>query len=530
VNEFAQDFSSPVDHKELFWGLCCSQARSDFPRDFRVPLDQGGPPWCSPRVPIGGFGGDPCKLRSDHRAKVRSTGKAPIILIHGHGGSADLGRWAMFELRKNLIAIANYPRELIWAPSYLGTNPLFGGELDQKFPHAHNVGEVHRFIDNVCEYLDVEVVDIIAHSLGCTLAYSVFRGLSKQNVPPETEITSWSWNELKKWHRVGTFVALAGAFRGLQSLPGETIMGEWTPGGEFMNELLAEELVGGKDETPYGQGKQQTPGPVPHNITYFCGIAEGDYADIRSPKSDTKPAVSTSMIKDAISKVYSYTEFQNPFDKHERIIKDPVVVLDIKGLLNSVPPVPSVKMSVDKDSGDYDASLTITVDVDPSDKVVSYVANRVITEVLHGHIVGRIAETLKGTFVGGPKTLTLPTDGMWEVVYNVEGAIESERRTYWVGATERIEAAMDTDNSTPFEGTLDVKATTTRGKLYHSLSGAGRSEAAIPPGDALSAVVYGEGWTEGDVVQIDRNAVVYFKAIDDEGVSSEIVSKSFERT
>ena len=99
----------------------CSQAKADFPQDFKVPLDEGDPLalQSSPRVPMGGFGGDPAKDQAAHRAVVRSVGKAPIILIHGHGGSADLGRWAMTELRKNLMIRAGYPLELLWAPSYL---------------------------------------------------------------------------------------------------------------------------------------------------------------------------------------------------------------------------------------------------------------------------------------------------------------------------------------------------------------------------------------------------------------------------
>jgi hypothetical protein len=333
-------------------------------------------------------------------------------------------------------------------------------------------------------------------------------------------MTSWSWDQPKKWHRVGTFVGLAGAFRGLS----DQLIGEWVPDGEFMNELLAEELVGGEDETPYGEGEPQAPGPRPHNIRYFCGIVEGDYADNRSPD----PSISTSMLEGARHKVYRY-EDPDEFDKHERIIKDPQVVRDIKDLLNFVPPVPSVTMSVDTESGDYGSPLTITIDVDPPDKVVSYAATRVTKEVLQGYVVGKIAETLKGTFIGGRTKLTLPMDGMWEVAYNVEGAVDAERRTYWVGTTERIEVAIDTDNSTPFEGSLDVTATTPRGKLYHSLSGGGLSEAAVPLRDALDTVVYGEGWSEGDVASIDRNAVVYFIAVDDEGTASQIVSKSFER-
>jgi Lipase (class 2) len=184
-----------------------------------------------------------------------------------------LGQWDMLDLKRMLMENARYPQELIWAPSYLGINlPGTNGNLDDQgagaSPHTNNVNEVREFIDDVCEYLGVDVVDIIAHSLGCTLVYSVFRGLEKQRAPV-------NWNQPKKWNRVGTFVALAGAFHGLGSSFSPFLSkGEWETGGEFMKELLTETLGGG-GETPFGEGKPETPGPTPHKITYFCGVARG---------------------------------------------------------------------------------------------------------------------------------------------------------------------------------------------------------------------------------------------------------------
>jgi pimeloyl-ACP methyl ester carboxylesterase len=349
---FPQDFDGPSDLEELFSFpfpfpfpvRCRSQATGNFPRDFKVPSDQGGPPHCFPRVPIGGFGGDPAKDQSGHRAVVQSVGKAPIILIHGHTALANSGRWAMFDqgdperIGNTLIREAGYTKELIWAPSYLGTAAAIlgggGGGFDIVTPHTNNVNEVRDFIDRVCEYLGVEVVDIIAHSLGCTLAYSVFRGL-KQGSPLE-------FNQPKKWNRVGTFVALAGAFRGLTRGSGE-----WVPGGAFMTELLSE-MDGGGGETPFGEDGQQTPGPVPHPITYYCGIAKGDFVDSQSPDPDR----STSMLEGAIHEVFKYTG--DDLSRHEQIITDQDVVMGnaAKGLegfsqhLNSVPPVPRVTMMV----------------------------------------------------------------------------------------------------------------------------------------------------------------------------------------
>ncbi len=136
-----------------------------FPEGFTVPLDQGGP---GQGQPIGGFGGNLSKNQSEHRAVVQSIRKAPVLLIHGNAGSADSGQWDMLDL-KQMLMDADYPEELIWAPSYLGT-----GTLDRSTPHTNNINEVREFIDNVCEYLDIDVVDIIAHSLGCTLGASHF--------------------------------------------------------------------------------------------------------------------------------------------------------------------------------------------------------------------------------------------------------------------------------------------------------------------------------------------------------------------
>ena len=97
-----------------------------FPQDFEIPQDQGGP---GQGQSIGGFGGHPSRTRDQHRSTLQGVGKAPVILLHGNSGSADSGRWNMLDLQQMLIKAA-YPRELIWAPSYLGT-----GTLDLMTPH-----------------------------------------------------------------------------------------------------------------------------------------------------------------------------------------------------------------------------------------------------------------------------------------------------------------------------------------------------------------------------------------------------------
>jgi len=74
-----------------------------FPRDSKIPQDQGGP---GQGQPIGGFGGHPSRTRVEHRSAVQGVGKAPVILLHGNSGSADSGRWHMLDLQQMLIKAA----------------------------------------------------------------------------------------------------------------------------------------------------------------------------------------------------------------------------------------------------------------------------------------------------------------------------------------------------------------------------------------------------------------------------------------
>src|SRR5215204_1211969 len=447
-----------------------------FPQGFKVPQDQGGP---GQGKPIGGFGGDPSKSQDDHRDAVQSIGKAPVILLHGNSGAADSGRWNMLDLQQMLLK-AGYPRELVWAPSYLGT-----GTLDLQTPHVNNVNEVREFIDNVCEYLGVAVVDIIAHSLGCSLAYAIFRGLRKPRQGTQVKFDDQS----KAWNKLGTFVALAGAFHGL----GPSAVGEWESDGAFMRGLLAE-TAGGGGETPYGTNDPTTPDPA-HNIRYFCGVARGDFIDIQNP--------GTGKLASAINRDYDF----GPADiGHEKIKESQVVFNDFLPHLNAVPPGRRVAIVPDKASGNYDVPLTITVHVEPSDRSVDYIARRVTKEFRNGFIVTSSEDELEATLQDG-QTVEIPEGGMWEVVFSAEGTADV-RRTYWVDV-EPIEVAIITDNSAPFEGTLDVRATTTRGTLYYSLKG--------------------DMWSEGSIITITSDAAPQFIAIDSDGIASEVVTKSFKK-
>jgi hypothetical protein len=450
---------------------------SSFPPEFPVPLDQGGP---GKGQPVGGFGGNPAVGRDAHRDVLKRVGKAPVLLVHGNGGAADVGRWDMLDLRR-MLRSAGYPDELIWAPSYLAS-----GTVDLLTPHTDNVTDLREFIENVCAFLDVDVVDVIAHSLGCSLTYAVCRGLQQRTAPID-------WNQPGRWPRLGTLVALAGAFHGL----GTGGLGEWRTGGEFMDELLGETLGGG-GETPYGDGRPPTPPPVPHNITYFCGVARGDFIDVQNP--------GTGHLAGAVNKDY---DLGSGLDGHEKIKESPLVFQDFLPLLNRVPPVPPVKLTVDRDSGGYAPPLTVTATVEPAELTVDVLADRLTKAFVNGFIVDTILETRQETVRGG-EPLALGSTGMWQVSVSAPGAVDDLVRTYWVGVAP-ITTTID-QPTRPFSGSLLVtaRASDPTARLFHSVDG----------------VV----WAEGATVTITQDTTVSFTAINPDGIASAVESRSFTRT
>jgi pimeloyl-ACP methyl ester carboxylesterase len=447
-----------------------------YPSDFPVPVDQGGP---GAGQPIGGYGGNPAFDRSAHRTMVADTGKAPVILVHGNGGAADVRPWDLLDQKRFLVA-SGYAEELIWAPSYLAQ-----GSVDLLTPHTNNVDEVRGFLDAVCAYLGVDVVDVIAHSLGCSLMYAVFRGLDRQGTP--------TWNQPKRWHRVGTFVSLAGAFHGL----GTGSIGEWRTGGEFMTELLAE-TEGGGGETPFDTGSPLTPPPLPHTISYFCGVAAGDFVDAQNP--------GTGRLDGAVNRSYNLGSGQQG---HQAVKESRAVFDDFLPLLNAVPPVPAATLTLDPDSGPASAPLTVTIGVDPSTLVVDVRVIRLTKQFVNGYIVETVAETSNAALRDG-ETATLATPGLWQLTATASGAVDPLERTYWVGVP-RIVATITTDNTIPFDTSLLVAATSSdpTAALYFSLDGA--------------------TWTEGATVTITQDSVVSFIAINPIGIPSEVVRAGYTK-
>ncbi|HEY5882517.1 MAG TPA: hypothetical protein VIU11_26640, partial [Nakamurella sp.] len=352
-----------------------------YPVDFPVPIDAGGPGAGSP---LGGFGGNAQADRDAHRAVLTDLGKAPVLLVHGNGGAADVRPWDLLDQRRFLRA-AGYADEIIWALSYLAA-----GTVDLQTPHTNNVDDVRNFLEAVCGYLGVDVVDVIAHSLGCSMVYSVARGLKRKASPIV-------WDQPKKWHRIGTFVALAGAFHGL----GAGSIGEWRTGGEFMTELLAE-TEGGGGETPFGAADPTTGGTQPHIITYFCGTAAGDFVDAQNP--------GTGRLDGAVNRSYN---LGSGTQGHQAIKESQAVFDDFLPRLNSTPPTPPVVLALRPASGAQQPGVAVTVQVKP-DRDVTVTAERVVTEFANGYLVRTVLDAaLAIVRDGGGLTLTDP--GVWEV-------------------------------------------------------------------------------------------------------------------
>jgi len=406
--------------------------------------------------------------------------KAPVLLVHGNGGAADVRPWDLLDQRRFLLA-AGYSDELIWAPSYLGP-----GSVDLQTPHTNNVDDVRGYVEAVCEYLGVDVVDVVAHSLGCSLMYAVFRGLDRRTAPV-------TWNQPKKWNRVGTFVSLAGAFHGL----GTGSIGEWRTGGEFMTELRAE-TQGGGGETPFGTGKPHTPPPIPHTIRYFCGVAARDFVDAQNP--------GTGRLAGATNVSYN---LGSGTQGHQAVKESQFVFNDFLPLLNSVPPVPAVTLTLDRETGPYAAPLIVRMGVDPADLDVQVVASRLTKEFVNGYLSETVIETLSETLCDAD-TVTLEAPGLWELTAMASGAVDPITRTYWVGV-EQLTTTFVTQSSPPFDTSLLVTATASdpTATLYNSLDGT--------------------RWTEGAAVTITSDSVVFYIAIEPDGIASEVVSRSFSK-
>ena len=176
-----------------------SQTQSEFPQDFRAPIDAGG---SGRGKRIVGFGGDMDKSQSENAAQVSRN---VVIMVHGNGATA-LGGWGWKEMRQWLWD-AGYNKSEVWGLSYLGSPP--GTAQD----YTTSIEDLRNFINAVRSYLNLDnrniKIDIIGHSLGCILSAGFAVGLQS---------TGRIDNSQHRLHDIGSMIYLSGGNYGMHNM------------------------------------------------------------------------------------------------------------------------------------------------------------------------------------------------------------------------------------------------------------------------------------------------------------------------
>lgn len=269
---------------------------------------------------VGGFGGDITKSQAENRAALRYR---PVILVHGQGAKANGQHWGFKQLYSQLIQ-KGYNAAELWGISYLGTigyNVEWqDAHIDTPFQYSNNVNELREFVKNVCAYLNVEKVDIIAHSLGATLTRCAIHGYRK------TGFFGGDFNGEQIADKVGTVVLICGANYGFE-------------GG------------GGEWDCPRNAIYDKVNKPVA-GITYVAARSVGDFVDQASPPncSQQPPGTSeasTSYFLPAVKNItLDYTSTfaignKKTYERHQYATRDPEALEQyvefLKNPLNNAP-------------------------------------------------------------------------------------------------------------------------------------------------------------------------------------------------
>ncbi len=225
-----------------------------------------------------GFGGDPSLNQAQHRERSK---KCPVILVHGNASNSVHPTFGM-EAMKTFLKDEAYQDCEIWAMDYLGENndshDLFG-------VHRNRIDAFRDFVDQVRDYLGVEKLDFISHSLGCGMVNAYLRGLQRDG----------QWNsEDHRFDVAGTSVSIAGATYGL----GSGSIDEFRTGSQFE---VASHRFGdvASDDTPFGEdtGSEQiaptdewkvTTSLDNHQVCYVAIIAREDFVDLQYPNTSRR--------------------------------------------------------------------------------------------------------------------------------------------------------------------------------------------------------------------------------------------------
>lgn len=433
-----------------------------------------------------GFGGDPSLNRAQHRERSK---KCPVILVHGNASNSVHPKFGM-EAMKTFLKGEQYQDCEIWAMDYLGEN---NGMHELLGVHRNRIDVFREFVDQVRDYLGVEKLDFISHSLGCGMINAYLRGLQPDG----------QWNsEDHRFDVAGTSVSIAGATYGL----GSGSIDEFRTGSQFE---VASHRFGdvASDDTPFGEdtGSRQiapddawkvTTSLDNHHVCYVAIIAREDFVDQQYPNTSRRDGAD-------LNKVFNVGK---GIPGHEKIIKEQAVFDAFKGYLNRTPPLPPVRFTVDKESGNHGANLRITVTITPADATIGYRTKRLTKAVQAGFLVETVAEENAGALANG-QSLTLAHDGAWEVTFTANSGATLER-SYGVNV-QIPDLTILTDNGTPFQGSLEVKTMASKGTVYYSTDKT--------------------HWLAQSNPLIHETTTLYFIAIDAAGLASPIVSKAYEK-
>lgn len=445
---------------------------NQFPPDFRHALS--------------GFGGDPLLDRAAHRARRR---RCPVILVHGNASHSADPRYGMLAMR-GFLKDAGYEDIDIWALDYLGEN---NERVVLNGAHRDHIGVFREFVDAVRAYLDAGRMDFIAHSLGCGMVNAWLRGLQPNGL--------WNHGD-HRFDAAGTFVSIAGAQYGL----GRHSIDEFRTGGSFeiMSHGFGEVAA---EDTPFGcreAGRQVAPREDwvvtstldDDQVCYVAIIAREDFVDQQYPDTSRRNGAD-------LNKVFNVGPGAAG---HERIVKDPAVFDAFKGFLNRSPPVPPVRLAVDKDSGNYGPDLEVTLSVTPPDAAVSYHAERLTKEVQAGFLVTDPVET-RGGYLADGQSLVLDRDGAWDLRFTAASGAPLER-TYGVKVEIPLLEIL-TGSASPFQGSLEVRTRATKGTVYHSQDKT--------------------RWLAESNPTIHDTTTLHFIAIDADGLCSAMLSGTWEK-
>jgi hypothetical protein len=433
-----------------------------------------------------GFGGDPGLTQQQHRERSK---KCPVILVHGNASNSVHPKFGM-EAMKTFLKDEEYQDCEIWAMDYLGENNSLHELLGV---HRNRIDAFRDFVDQVRDYLGVEKLDFISHSLGCGMVNAYLRGLQRDG----------QWNsEDHRFDVAGTSVSIAGATYGL----GIGSIDEFRTGSRFE---VASHRFGdvAHDDTPFGEdtGSAQIAPTDEWKVTtsldndqvcYVAVIARADFVDQQYLNTSRRDGAD-------LNKVFNVGQ---GIPGHEKIIKEQAVFDAFKGYLNRYPPVPPVSFSVDKESGNHGPNLRITVTITPANATIGYRARRLDKAVQAGFLVETVAEENAGALANN-QSLTLAHDGAWEVKFAANSGAMLER-SYGVNVLIP-ELSILTDNGTPFQGSLEVKTMASKGTVFYSTDKT--------------------HWLAESNPIIHETTTLYFIAIDAAGLASPIVSKAYEK-